>query len=84
MEKNVPILEDDAILSADVANIVRHALVVGPRVTASCNIAMEMMSENISFALLDVRVHDAHVRHALPGKWHRASVDQDQASMDKW
>ncbi len=52
------ILEDDAILSDDLANIVRHALVGIPRVTASCSIAMEMMSENISFALLDIKVSD--------------------------
>ena len=31
----------------------------------------------------DGKVRDAYVRYALPGKWHRTSADQDQASMDK-
>lgn len=83
MEKNVLILEDDAILSANIANIVRHALVAVPRVTASCSIAMEMMSENISFALLDLRVSDGtthNVARALRAEqvpvWFLSGGDQ--------
>ncbi len=31
----------------------------------------------------DSKIRDAYVRYALSGKWHRASADQDQASMDE-
>jgi hypothetical protein len=28
------------------------------------------------------KIHDPHVQHALRGKWHRAPLNQSQASMD--
>jgi DNA-binding response OmpR family regulator len=58
MEKNVLILEDDMIISDDLANIVRHALVANPRVSSSCADALGMIDDDISFALLDVKVTD--------------------------
>lgn len=32
----------------------------------------------------DRKIRDAYVRYAMPGKWDRASPDQDQASLDQW